>query len=250
MMCMSRSAALALAASAVLFPTPALGQDPPSIGAAAAQPSSAIAPADPPTIAIMEFDFAAVHQWWAVELEIGRGIADLFADGLVNSGDYRVVERRFLGAILAEQDLASDKDRSDPTANLVRAGKLIGAQYLIVGSVTKFGTEAETAGGAGGLVGHALGLGVLRREKGKAAVSITARLVDASTGVVAASVTSEATSSRSGLLLGGLAFRSIGGLSMRSSGFRETILGEATERAVRQLVEAFVTARPRLTPQS
>lgn len=203
----------------------------------------------PPTVAVMEFDFAAVHQWWAVELEIGRGIADLFADGLVNSGGYRVVERRFLGAILAEQNLASDKERSDPTANLVRAGKLIGAQYLIVGSVTKFGTEAETAGGAGGVVGHALGLGVLRREKGKAAVTITARLVDASTGVVAASVTSEATSSRSGLLLGGLAFRSIGGLSMRSSGFRETILGEATERAVRQLVEEFVTARPRLAPQ-
>ena len=221
------------------------------VSCAASAAAQELLPSATPTVAIMEFDFAAVHQWWAVELEIGRGIADLFADGLVNDGGYRVVERRFLQAILAEQDLAADPDRSDSSnANLVRAGKLVGAHYLVVGSVTRFGTESETAGGGGGLVGRALGLGLLGREKGKAVVGMTARLVDTSTGVVIASVTSEATSSRSGLLLGGLTLKGFAGFSMRSSGFRETILGEATERAVRQLVEQLVAAKSRVARQS
>jgi len=154
-------------------------------------------------VAIIEFDFAAVHQWWALELAIGRGIADPVTDGLVNDGAYRVVERRFLESILAEQDLAADTQRSDPSsASLVRAGKLVGAQYLVVGSVTRFGTETETKGGAAALI-RAAGLAV-GREKGKAVVNISARLIDATTGVVVASVTAEAKSSRTGLLFGAM----------------------------------------------
>src|SRR5688572_27554399 len=93
--------------------------------AVTAQSPSPPAPADPPTVAVIEFDFAAVHQWWAIELELGRGIADLITDGVVNDGAYRIIERRFLESLIAEQDLAADKDRSDPSSvNLVRAGKL------------------------------------------------------------------------------------------------------------------------------
>lgn len=246
-----RSAILARIAIGVFCATSAFGQELPSTGRTAAERSPATAPADTPTVAIMEFDFAAVHQWWAVELEVGRGIADLITDGLVNDGAYRVIERRFLASILAEQELAAGKERSDPSpANLTRAGKLVGAQYLIVGSVTGFGTENQTAGGAGALVGRVFGGGLLGLEKGKAVVSISARLVDATTGVVVASVTGEATSSRTGLLLGGLGSRGFGGVSLQSSGFRETILGEATERAVRQVIERLLAAKPRLAPQS
>jgi curli biogenesis system outer membrane secretion channel CsgG len=242
---MIQRVALALAATGILFPTSALGQQPPSIPAAATHASSAADRADPATLAIMEFDFAAVHQWWAAELGLGRGIADLITDGLVNDNAYRVIERRFLESILAEQDLAADKQRSDPSAaNLARAGKLLGAQYLVVGSVTRFGTENETKGGAGGLFGRAVGGGLFTREKGKAVVGITARVVDAATGVVVASVTGEGMSSRAGLLLGGLGPEGFGGVSMRSSAFRETVLGEATERAVRRIVEGLAAAKP------
>lgn len=246
-----RSVILVLVAVGVSCATSAFGQDLPSTEQTAAEQSSAAASADTPTVAILEFDFAAIHQWWAVELEVGRGIADLITDGLVNDGAYRVIERRFLASILAEQDLAADRQRSDPSsANLARAGKLVGAQYLIVGSVTGFGTENQTASGAGALVGRVMGGGLIGREKGKAVVSISARLVDATTGVVVASVTGEATSSRTGLLLGGLGSRGFGGVSMRSSGFRETILGEATEGAVRQVIERLLAAKPRLARQS
>ena len=49
-----------------------------------------------PLIALGDFDFAAVHEWWAAELELGKGIADLITDSLINDGTYRVLERRFL----------------------------------------------------------------------------------------------------------------------------------------------------------
>ncbi len=244
-----RSTILELAAVAVLCAASAFGQELPPTEPSAADRSSAAAPAGAPTVAIIEFDFAAVHQWWAVELAIGKGIADLVTDGLVNDGTYRVIERRFVESILAEQDLAADKQRSDPSADLVRAGKLVGAQYMVVGSVTRFGTETETKGGVAALIGHVSGLGLVGREKGKAVVNISARLIDATTGVVVASVTAEAKSSRKGLLFGALGGGAFGGASVRSAGFRETILGEAIQQAVHQIVERLVAAKPRLTPQ-
>ncbi|MGQ0733886.1 MAG: CsgG/HfaB family protein [Acidobacteriota bacterium] len=235
---------------AALIAAEAPGQERTSIARPGARPSSTAPVA--PTVAVVEFDFTAIRQWWALELGLGAGIADLITDGLVNDGRYRVIERRFLKAILAEQALAADPRLSSPTeAQLARAGKLLGAEYLVVGSVTRFGTEHETRGGAGAIIGRAVGGGLFKRETGKAAVSLTARLVDASTGVVSASVQGEGISSRKGTLLGGGAGGGtgggFGGVSMRSSAFRETILGEATEAAVRRVVERLVASQPRPT---
>lgn len=58
---MIQRVALALAATGILFPTSALGQQPPSIPVAATHASSAADRADPATLAIMEFDFTAVQ---------------------------------------------------------------------------------------------------------------------------------------------------------------------------------------------
>lgn len=57
----------------------------------------------------------------------------------------------------------------------------------------------------------------------------------------------EGTSSRSGLLLSGGAAGVRGGIDMRSSDFRETILGEATEEAVIETAKKLIASRSRLT---
>jgi curli biogenesis system outer membrane secretion channel CsgG len=89
-----------------------------------------------PTVALMDFDFGAVHQWWDGHWDIGKGIADMIVDELVNDGTYRVIERKRLDAILAEQNF-SNSDRADPSAaTLARIGKALGVKYLIVGSIT------------------------------------------------------------------------------------------------------------------
>jgi curli biogenesis system outer membrane secretion channel CsgG len=204
-----------------------------------------------PTVALLDFDFGTVQQWWSGNWDIGKGIADLLVDELVNDGTYRVIERKRLDAIMAEQNF-SNSERADPTAATVaKLGKVLGVKYLIVGSITKFGLEQKKQGIGGGGFGHGgFGLGNIGREKGKANVAITARMIDVSSAEIMASAKGEGVSSRSGLLLGGGAGggggAGFGGVEMTSSDYQDTILGEATETAVKQVAEKLVAARTRL----
>src|SRR6187200_1655476 len=132
-----------------------------------------------PTIAVLAFEYGTVQQWWSGTWDIGEGISDMIVDELVNDGSFRVIERKRLDAILAEQNF-SNSERADPSAATVaKIGKVLGVKYLIVGSITKFGLEQKKQGIGGGGFGHGgFGLGNIGREKGKANVAITARMVD------------------------------------------------------------------------
>lgn len=204
-----------------------------------------------PTVAILDLDYGAIQRWWEGNWDIGKGIADLIVDGLVEDGSYRVIERKRLDAILAEQNF-SNSDRADPSAaSVAKIGKALGVKYLLVGSITKFGTEKKGMGvGGGAFGGGKLGIGRVGTEKGKANVAVTVRMIDSSTGEIMASAKGDGTSQRSGLMLGGGGFGGggggAGGFSMSSSDYRETILGEATEAAVKQVVEKLVAAKGRL----
>jgi curli biogenesis system outer membrane secretion channel CsgG len=212
---------------------------------------SAQAKSTRPTVALLDFDFGTVQQWWSGNWDIGKGICDMIVDELVNDGSYRVIERKRLDAILAEQNF-SNSERADPSAATVaKLGKVLGVKYLIVGSVTKFGMEQKKQSvGGGGWGGGGFGLGKVGREKGKANVAITARVIDISTAEIMASAKGEGVSSRSGLLLGGggggWGGGGFGGIDMGSSDYRETVLGEATELAVKQVTEKLVAAKTRL----
>lgn len=212
--------------------------------------SPAAAQSKRPTVALLDFDFGAIQQWWSGNYDIGKGVADLMVDELVNDGTYRVIERKHLDTIMAEQNF-SHSDRADPSAaDIAKIGKVLGVKYLIVGSITKFGAESSHKGfNAGAYGGGKYGLGEVGKTKGKAAVAITARMVDVSTAEILASAKGEGVSSRSGLLLGGGAgggAGAAGSIDMGSSDFHDTIMGEATEIAVKQVVEKLVAARSRL----
>jgi curli biogenesis system outer membrane secretion channel CsgG len=203
-----------------------------------------------PTVALLDFDFGTVQQWWSGNQDIGQGIADMIVDELVNDGSFRVIERKRLQALLAEQEF-SNSERADPSAKAVaQLGKALGVKYLIVGSVTKFGTEESNKSvGAGAFGGGKFGLGRVGTSKGKANVAITARVIDVTTGEIMASARGEATSKRSGLLLGGAGGGGAGGggeIAFGSSNFRDTILGEATEAAVKDAVTKLVAVKSRL----
>src|SRR5262249_51549079 len=186
-----------------------------------------------PTVALLDLDYGTVQRWWEGNWDIGKGVADLIVDGLVEDGSFRVIERKRLDAILAEQNF-SNSDRADPSAKTVAAiGKALGVKYLIVGSVTKFGLEdnSKSVGGAG--FGSKFGIGKVGKSEGKANVAITARIVDTTTGEIMASAKGDGTSKRSGMLLGGAAGgfggAGAGDINFQSSNFHDTILGEATE---------------------
>jgi curli biogenesis system outer membrane secretion channel CsgG len=207
-----------------------------------------------PTVAVLDLDYGTVERWWEANWDVGKGIADLIVDELVNDGAYRVIERKRLDAILAEQNF-SNSDRADPSAATVaKVGKALGVKYLIVGSITKFGTEKkDTKVGGGGWGGGGFGLGKVGTSKGKASVGVTCRVIDTTTGEIMASAKGAGESSRSGLLLGGGGGKwggaGMGEIDMGSSEYRETILGEATEVAVKDVVAKLIAAKSRLASE-
>ena len=216
------------------------------IAAAVVQPA---AQSSRPSVAVLAFDYGTLQRWWSGTQDIGAGISDMIVDELVNDGSFRVFERQRLDTLLAEQNF-QDSDRADPSAKLAKIGKMLGVKYVIAGSVTKFGTEQSSKGiGAGGF-GSGFGLGAVGTSKGKANVAITARIIDVETGEIMASAKGDGTSKRTGFLLGGAGGGSGGGgggvINFGASDFRDTILGEATEAAVKTTVAKLVAAKTRL----
>jgi curli biogenesis system outer membrane secretion channel CsgG len=189
-------------------------------------------------VSVMDFEFGTVQRWWDGNWDIGKGISDLLIDRLLSEGSFSVIERRKLDAVLAEQNF-STSERAD-RSSAARIGKVLGVNAIILGSITQFGTEKKdfNASGIGGGRGG-LGAGRMGTREGKASVAVTARIIDINTGEVLASSTGRGQSSRSGLLLGGLVIGhggfGAGSVRMNSSQFRETILGEATYAAVKDL---------------
>lgn len=201
-----------------------------------------------PRVAVFDFDFAAVHKWWDWDWDIGKGIADMLVTELVNDGTYRVIERKALDKILAEQDF-STSDRANPET-AAKIGKILGVKYIIIGSITTFGTDTKQVGVGGGAWSQRFGLGAIGTKKTKAKVVINARMIDVDTGEIVAVAKGTGESKRSGLLLGGLLGGRGGGggmmIDMQSSDFRETILGEATEEAVVQVKDQLVAKAGKL----
>lgn len=214
-------------------------------------PTRVQAQAERPTVALLDLDFGTIQKWWNDNTDIGKGVADLIVDAMLEDGSFRVFERKKLASVLGEQNLAQS-DRADPDAKLVaKLGKVAGVKYLVTGSITKFGTEDSKKSVGGGGFGNRLGaLGGVGMSKGKATVAITVRIIDTSTSEIMLSAKGEGVSSRSGLMLGGGAGggggAGFGGMSFGSSNFKDTIIGEATEKAVTQLVANMVAKKDRL----
>ena len=88
-----------------------------------------------PTVAVMDFDYGTVNNWWG-QYDIGHGIATQLVYALVEEGGLRIIERSQLAAVLGEQDFATT-DRASPEASkLAKVGHVLGVRYIIAGSVT------------------------------------------------------------------------------------------------------------------
>jgi curli biogenesis system outer membrane secretion channel CsgG len=205
-------------------------------GVASAQ-TAAAAKSKRPLVAVTDFDFGTVgYHWWG-DADIGKGMADQIMDQLLEDGTFRVIERKKLDTVLAEQDFAHS-DRADPSAaKLSKLGKVLGVRYIITGSITKFGGEDKGQGGS--VKGIHVGLG-----KAKTEVTVTARMVDTTTGEVLLSAKGEGVSKKGG----GFSFgkSGLGGYGQNTTDFKESAIGEAQEAACKALVAQIVAKKDRL----
>jgi curli biogenesis system outer membrane secretion channel CsgG len=188
-----------------------------------------------PLIAVMDFDYGTINNWWG-QYDIGKGMADQVVNALLEDGSFRVIERKKLDTVLAEQDFAAS-DRADPSAaKLAKMGKVLGVKYILAGSITKFSTEAR----GGGVRVKGIGLG---GKKTKSEVALTARIIDATTGEIMLSAKGLGESSKGG----GVNFASSDfAMGTNSEEWRTSGLGEAQEKACNEFVAALVAKKDRL----
>jgi curli biogenesis system outer membrane secretion channel CsgG len=199
-------------------------------------------------VAILDFDYATVHSGVAAifgqDIDIGKGITDLLVTRLVKDGSYRVVERKALDKILAEQNF-SNSDRANPSS-AAKLGKLLGVDAIIVGSITQFGNDTKNTkvGGAGGGLGG-FGLGGFSHKKSKAIVQVDARVVNIDTGEILVVSEGKGESSRESTSMtgGGSNWHGFGAgaVDFGSSDFQSTIIGEAVKAAVDQMTTGLIT---------
>jgi curli biogenesis system outer membrane secretion channel CsgG len=131
------------------------------------------------------FDFStvktSVQAIFGTEQNIGAGIRALLVRRLEKAGQFTVVERAKVDAILREQDFgASNRVKQGTNAKI---GRIRGAQLLLMGDIVIFGRDDKRRSikGIGGVWGGAVGGLANVFSEQKAVVGINFRLVDAET---------------------------------------------------------------------
>jgi outer membrane protein OmpA-like peptidoglycan-associated protein/curli biogenesis system outer membrane secretion channel CsgG len=207
-----------------------------------------------PRVAVLDFDYGTVmsasSSIFGTNVDIGKGISALLVTTLVKNGSFSVIDRGSLDKVLAEQNF-SNSNRADPSS-AARIGKVLGVDYIIVGTITEFGNETSKQGaGGGGGNWHGIGLGSIAHSNSKANVAIDARIINTDTAEILAAAEGKGQSGRSGLALGGgggnWSGAGGGNVDFGASNFQNTIIGEATKKAVDALAADLGTQSGHLT---
>jgi curli biogenesis system outer membrane secretion channel CsgG len=190
-------------------------------------------------VAVLNFEYgtvsSSVAQIFGTNVDIGKGIADLLVERLVNGGQYSVIERKALDKVLAEQNF-SNSDRADPSS-AAKLGRILGVDAIVIGSITQFGRDdkSQNIGGLGSVTGR-FGIGGVGKREAKAVVAVSGRMVSTETAEILAVATGKGESTRGGTTLLGAGGSGTavgaGAYDMSSSNFGNTIIGEATNKAV------------------
>lgn len=179
----------------------------------------------PYKIAVLPFDDGSIQdRWWEDEggWDVGKGVAGELVTELMKTNRFRLIEREQIDKVLAEQDFGAG-DRVE-TTSAAKIGKILGVQYLVMGRVTEFSLKSSGFSGLG-LSNRSIGLGV---KNTKANVGIDARLVDARSAEIIASVTGKGNKGNINLDVA----VDWNAVSIGSDEFRQTNLGIAMREAV------------------
>lgn len=163
------------------------------------------------------------------QVALGSGMAEQLTDALVRSGYFVVLERKDIKGVLEEQNFAAS-GRATTTGG-ARIGEVSRAQILIKGAVTEF-SHKEYGGGEGiNIKGVNVGF-----ESSTAHVAVIVYLYDTTTGQVLDSQRCEGKAEAGGLTWS----VTKKDYSFGASGFKETPLGQATQRAIDNAVYFIV----------
>lgn len=178
-----------------------------------------VAQSDKPRLAVLAFQNNTTSNIFGDKL--GDAASDEFTTQLVKTGQFSVVERQQISAILAEQGLGAS-GAVDP-ATAAKVGKLLGAQLVLVGSITQFSLK-KTGAGIGGLR--------VRAAVAQAESKLDARLVSTNTGEIL--VVAEGEGKKT---FGGAMYKDIDLERNYDEGVTQEALRPAIEKAVKTILD-------------
>lgn len=179
-------------------------------------------------VAVLDFDYSSVSdpRWISVVGGGGsRGVSDILVNKLVESGQYSVIERSRLDAVLKEQNLGASGRVDASTA--AEIGRILGVDIVIVGSITQFDLEQRQENIAVPIFGQS-------KKDTNAYVKLNARMINTTTAEIVGTAEGNGTANqadRSTTIFG------FGGGSATNN--ESKLLSTATEKAVLQVVETF-----------
>ena len=177
-----------------------------------------------PVVAVAEFINESGAAWWRGG--VGWELSGMLSNELAATGDFTVVERSKIEAVLAEQNMAASGRIAPGTG--ARMGKLTGADYLIAGTVTAYEEDAASTGGGISVRGISLG-----GNQSKAYLAVDLRVINSTTGEIEFVRTIEGTAKSGGMSIG----ISRGGFGGALSQQKNTPAGKAIRAALVEITD-------------
>ena len=178
-------------------------------------------------LAVYGFEDKTDHKanWYSGQ-NVGEGMSDMLTTALGQTGRFRIYERSQLTSVMQEQGLGQSGAMVEQTA--AQAGRLLGAELIVMGAVTEFGVK-KSEGGA------RLGQVTIGTQSLSATVAVDVRLVDAQSGEIKWSGTVRKEETKTGLSLGTPKFD-----FKDQKDFDESLIGKATRAAIDETVQKLI----------
>jgi curli biogenesis system outer membrane secretion channel CsgG len=176
----------------------------------------AVADANPPTVAVYNFNSRGLSAWWDPSFDPGGALSDLLTDRLVKLGSLSVIDRAHLDKVVTEQHISAAGDVTPATES--QLGRMLGVKFLFVGRIVQF--DKSSGGGIAG-VSKMFGGGA---SSTKTTLSVNVQVIEANTGRVVESLDDEQSSTATSFALAGGA--GTGGMGYTSPDFQNSAMGK------------------------
>jgi len=180
--------------------------------------------AEKPRIGVLRFTNNTHAGWWG--RTAGQDLQDMLIAELASMKVFRVLERKELNAVIAEQNLGASGRISKSTRSKI--GNLTGAKYLVAATVSAF--EQKTSGEGGGFSIKGISIG---GKRDKAYIAVDLKLIEVETGEIYDARTVEASSKSFGLRFG----LSRGVFSGNIGKYKKTPVGKAIRACIMEIAE-------------
>ena len=182
-----------------------------------------------PRVAVVDFDMRVR----GVDAELGSAMAEYLTDELFKAGKYRIVDRTNMKDVLAEQQRVLYGSIDESTG--AQVGKMLGAEYIVIGVLTKF--SEKKGGGFLGAISNKIpvGVGIFTSE-----IRFGLKIINATTGELMESRTIKKKKKSAGIVAAG----NLIGMQFAGVLYKSKSMENALEEAIREAVQLIDAKLP------